>query len=155
MEKTRRNKSGGRRIKGRVANLPVPVTLGSLWYNRGRITQRGNLIHFINAVFGGRPLSSTKIFAFWKIHLPFAHLTDSWMPESRVTMGSFSATVQLAPVSPTFPLRILMLCSFTKDTILCLMPGDINIFRECSVTLCFNWFVSFVTTALFGFICLL
>lgn len=147
MEKTRRNKFGGRRIKESVANLPVPDTLGSLWYNRARITQRGNLIRLINPVFCSGLLSSTKIFAFWKVHLPFAHLTDSWMPESRDHGVSF-AIVQWVPVSSAFPLRILGLCSFIQSTILCLMPGDINLFREGSVTLCFHPSVCFVTTIL-------
>lgn len=151
MKKTRRNKFGGRRFKERVANLPVPDTFGSLWYNRARITQRGSLIHLISPVFCSGLLSSTKIFAFWKVHLPCAHLTDSWMPESRDHGVSF-AIVQWVPVWSTSPLRILVLCSFIWSTILCLMPGDINLFREGSVTLCFHRFVCSVTTTLF--ICL-
>lgn len=147
MKKTRRNKFGGRWIKERVANLPVPDTFGSLWYNRARITQRGNLIRFINPVFCSGLLSSTKIFAFWKVHLPFAHLTDSWMPESRDHGVSF-AIVRWVPVSSAFPLRILVFCSFIWGTIWCLMPGDINLFREGSVTLRFHGFFCFVTTAL-------
>lgn len=35
-------------------------------------------------------------------------------------------TVQLACVLPDFPLRILDVCSLTKDTVLCLMSSDIT-----------------------------
>lgn len=90
MEKTQRNRFGSNRIKReRVAHLPVFITFGSLWYNMGIIIQTRHQIHLINPVLFSSPLSAPWILALCKIHLSFAHLACSWVPQSKVTTGPF------------------------------------------------------------------
>ena len=107
-----------RESKKSIANVTGPITSGSLWDDVGGIIPRGSVSHLINPLLYSSPLSSNKIFAFWKIRLPLAHLTDSEMPESGVTTDSFSAIVPLVPPSPNVSLRILVVCSLIKDAIL-------------------------------------